>query len=828
MQHPLTDLFVRPDIDASTVRVTFTAPDGCTGAAWAVRDGDRPAAEGEVTTRPGELVAFEAPIADPKLWHVDSPHLYTLTLDLGDGTQVDQPFGMRKAHTTADAVWINNRPFHLRGVIRGREAHDHPNLLGLPPEEFYAKYIRAAKDYGFNLVRFHSRVPPDEYFRAADRLGIFTHVEIRPYFGRYQKDRKFLNDQIDLIDEDAWRDTIIRLRNHPSLLVYCVGNEIRHPGTNPQVERLAEIAKELDPTRLFLDTCAHGEFDRTYVDFDVQHMGYFYPFGKNHAMFEDRRNWLIYGSCKGVPVEAKGSGYRVTRALAPQRPVLAHELCHYVALRDLDALDAKFKACGADPPWWIAELRKLMKAKGLERDVRQMYEASKRFQFIGWKLGVEAARRSPVLAGLHFLQLADTDRYENSNGLLDCFDEPAGVDAAAFRRFNGDTVLLADLPRRTWSGGETVNVPVLLSHFSPSLDGAADFQFELKGEGVSITGGLAGLDLGARGLRPLCELTLDLPEVERAAALTLTCRLTAPGQVLENDWALWLYPDRPAALPPLAPTIRLDEIDLARRYPQLESAGTLEQPERLLIVNRFSKPVLDHLERGGDVLMLYRVPATRDRRERAKHEEYYLPATWDRFKGVIWDRGHNLGAFIREHPALDGFPHDGLMDLQFATLVDDADKMILDEFPVDVAPTMQGVDKASRDRFDVYTYGLRELQPDRTLRKFAYLFEVAVGRGRLVCTGLNLTGLNHGDPAACAMFESLMRYVTSDAFQPEASVEPAVLADWLREKGRGPMVKERRMTQYWQLDAEPLESAEYWKESIEYLGEPVVQEDAFG
>ena len=140
---------------------------------------------------------------------------------------------------------------------------------------------------------------------------------------------------------------------------------------------------------------------------------------------------------------------------------------------------------------------------------------------------------------------------------------------------------------------------------------------------------------------------------------------------------------------------------------------------------------------------------------------------------------------------------------------------------------MEGVDKASRDRFDVFTYGLSELQPAYTMRKFAYLFELRVGSGRLFVSGFNFTGLNQGDPATCAMFESIVRYVTSDAFQPAATIAVEDLKRYLREKGATPIIKERRMTQYWQLDEEPLESKQYWQESIEYLDDEPLAEDAW-
>lgn len=68
-----------------------------------------------------------------------------------------------------------------------------------------------------------------------------------------------------------------------------------------------------------------------------------------------------------------------------------------------------------------------------------------------------------------------------------------------------------------------------------------------------------------------------------------------------------------------------------------------------------------------------------------------MPAVWDWFKGVIWDRGHNCGAVIHPHPSLAGFPHAGFADLQFHALIDDCDKINLDDFPVKIEPIMRGV-----------------------------------------------------------------------------------------------------------------------------------------
>jgi len=839
MAELLHDLFVMPDFDNARIIVTFTPPEGCTAATWEVIDEGKAIVQGTLDTWAGEGARFEAAIPSFKPWNVHTPHLYTLKLTLAvkDRTvEVIRDFGMRKIHATRDALYVNNEKFYVKGFIRVREAHDHPNLENLPLEDYYAKNIRAAKAYGFNFIRFHSRIPPEECFRAADRLGIFIHIEMRKYYGKYQKERALM-EMGELLNEDEWREMILKLRNHPSLMVYCMGNEIDHPGRNPKVERAYRIAKALDPTRLFLDTCSRGEFDRKHVDFDVQHMSYFFPFGKNYGMFEDTQNWLIYGSCTGLPVADQDAGsadaWAVTRKIPSPRPVLAHEVCHYIALRDVDALDEKFTRVGAEKPWWIDELKKLIKLKKLEKDYPQLLEASRRFQFLCWKLGLEGARRSRLLSGFHFLQLSDTERYENSNGIVDCFDDPKGVPEAEFLKFNSDTVLLADLPRRTYFEGEAVTLPVMVSHFAHDVAGMADYAFSLEsknGSALSIRGGLKKIPLDERGLREICRLKLNLPTVQRAEAPALSMKLTAEdgSYTIENDWNLWVYPNRPRELPAVRCTVALDEVNLRARYPQIESVGDLDNPEKLLIVNRFSAHVIRHLKRGGDVLLLYRVPETRDRRTRAEKEEYYLPAAWDRFKGVVWDRGNNCGAFMREHPVWNGFPHSGFMDLQFHALVNDCDKICLDDFPCDVTPIMQGVDKAVRDRFDVFNFKLSEFQPAYTLRKFAYLFELTVGKGRLFVTGFNFTGLSANTPETCAMFESVFRYVTSEAFQPKAAISPQQLEAYLLEKGKTPRIKPRRMTQFWQLDEEPLESKRFWKEALEYLEEtPLVSDRAW-
>ncbi len=830
----LPDLYIKPEYDRASAEVSFSRPEGYGGGRWEVRQPAGQVSEGGLSAESGPLVYFPVAMAGFTPWSVHNPFLYLLVLKLmvhGSEVTICRRFGMSKVETRDNRVYFNNREIFLKGVIRGREAHDHPNLMNLSEPEYYRKYILAAKEYGFNFIRFHSRIPSDVYFEIADELGMLTHIEIRKYFGKYQKERKALDDLDDknpeLVDPEDWKKAVISVRNHPSMLVYCMGNEINTPGRNPSVRKTFELTRALDPNKLFLDTCGRGEYDRGNVDIDVKHMGYFCPWGSHHEMFDSANQCGVFGSVKGVKVyvdadPADKQQWKMQREIPVNFPLVAHEICHYGAYRDIDDLDRKFDKYSPQlKPWWIGELQKLIEKKGLKKDYYERgIESSRQWQLMWWKQGLESVRRSPLLAGYNFFQLSDTERYENSNSILDCFDENAFATAAEFMKFNADTVLIADFRERCFSGAAKLAIPVYLSNYDERLAGEAAFHWELKGRDAGTAlmhGAMENISLDETGSRRICIVNLKLPALKKPGELVFRCWLQfADGRsVAENDWSLWVFPKETPALNLSKTVFNLDEIDLRKRYPELRKSARALPGKSLFIANRFDAGVLAHLDKGGDVLMLYRVPEVRSKF--APREKYWLPATQDRFKGTIWDRGHNFGGFIRRSKALAAFPNRGCMDFQFHRLVEDADKIALDDFPVRVEPIVQGNDKAARDRFDVHKFGLSELQPAYTLRKFAYLFELKVGKGRLLVSGFNFTALESHDAGVCALFESLLRYMQSGDFKPRAAIGAKALSDYLLVGGRAPRIKERMMTQYWQIDEEPVESARYWANSEAWL-----------
>lgn len=735
-------------------------------------------------------------VFDAEAWSVEKPVLYTFTAEIsyenGETEEISDRFGFRYFETDEKYIYLNGFPFYMRAYIRGAAAHEHQNNCQLSEYEFYKKNIQMAKSYGFNTIRFHSVVPPEECFRAADEEGILVHIEMRKEHDDYDNLQEMLYGKNDFITNEALMEIINSLYNHPSFMVYCVGNEIREPGKKPRIKEIHDIIKENDPTRLFIDTCAHGEYDRDGVDFDVHHMGYFFPYGRNGNMFSDTDNLLGFGTVNNREMVKTEGDVKIRRGIKFKRPLIAHEVCHYVSWRDYYALKEKFEKYNIPAPWWVDEEIKMLEAKGYKENFKDYLQITKDFQFRCWKTAIEGIRASQLLSGFHMLQFADTDKYENSNGVVDCFDDPHGISQEEFKKFNADTVVLARLPKQIYSAEETVKIPVLLSQYMINPPKAGNFSYKIEGSKVYGEGTLNDIETEKSGIYTLCSLEIKLPATKNAEKLTLSCKVDfEDGSKCENSWELWVFPET--------------EIE--------------EENKNLIITDKLDDELFTALENGKNVMLTYRADWTRHLLDKSqKAPKYAFRAVWERYKGVIWDRGTINGGFDdKELLEKYGFPTDGQINFQYYNLIDDSDKINLDDFPVKVKSIVSGLDKANRDRFDATKFRLPELMYDRTMRHFSYVFEMKVGKGNLLVTGFNFTDMEN--PAVKTMYNALVNYCNSEDFAPETKICTEELKTYLTSVANSGPNKEGMMTQYWQLDAEPVESMQYWEESERYLRE---------
>ena len=255
-------------------------------------------------------------IENPLLWSLSDPALYGYRVEItyadGEKEEVCGRFGFREIGENGKNITINGKPVYIRGYIRGAKAHDHANLLGLSLKDFYLKNLKEAKKFGFNYVRFHSVVPEEELFEAADEVGMLVHVELRPPHDIYNNLEEMVTTGSAIVPEEFLKETVDKCFNHPSFAVYCVGNEIKKASAD-DIRKIREKIDELDGTRLFLDTCAWGKNNRPNVDMDVQHLSYYFPYGKHAGMYDDTENLLAANVDENEPMKAETETCEIVR-----------------------------------------------------------------------------------------------------------------------------------------------------------------------------------------------------------------------------------------------------------------------------------------------------------------------------------------------------------------------------------------------------------------------------------------------------------------------------------------------------------------------------------
>ena len=182
-------------------------------------------------------------IADPRIWSAETPALYGLEMDLLAGAKAVQRFhdriGLRQVSIEDGILKLNGRPLKLRGA-------DHheiwPREGRVPGDDLARRDLELMRDANINFIRT-SHYPPDRRFLAlCDEMGFYVDCEVPFIHGR--KNLMDPSYQPDLLDRA--RATWMRDKNHPSIILWSIGNEnpITANGLN-----VGKFMKQLDPTR---------------------------------------------------------------------------------------------------------------------------------------------------------------------------------------------------------------------------------------------------------------------------------------------------------------------------------------------------------------------------------------------------------------------------------------------------------------------------------------------------------------------------------------------------------------------------------------------------
>jgi beta-galactosidase len=353
------------------------------------------------------------PVAKPDLWSIETPVLHRLVTTLRDssGVVVDRyetPFGIRTIR------WDPNEGFFLNGkhvVLKGTNNHqDHAGVGAAIPDALWDYRIRRLKEIGSNAYRCSHNPPAPELLEACDRLGMLVIDENR------------LTGTTDY-HYDHLERMIRRDRNHPSVILWSVGNEEWGVEGADQGARITSamqaFVKRLDNTRPVTIAISGGWGKGNSVAIDVAGVNYM--------------------------DNLKGSGFTTDQwhARQPHQIMVGTEECAFTQTRGIYADDAEhchLRAYDWDPSSWGSSAEQAWSHYADRKFIAGM------FVWTGFDYRGEPTPFKWPAIGSQF-------------GILDLCGFPKDV-AFYFQSWWRDEPLLHVFPHWNWSGKEGQEISV--------------------------------------------------------------------------------------------------------------------------------------------------------------------------------------------------------------------------------------------------------------------------------------------------------------------------------------------------------------------------------
>lgn len=247
------------------------------------RDG-QPVASGEEHVCIGPLdhrkVAQTLRVDDPALWDVDEPYLYNAESRLlMDGEEMDcvhTTFGIRTIAFTKEGFFLNGKQMLLKGTCNHQDFGGVGTAL---PDSIHEYKILRLKELGANAYRCSHNPPAPEILDACDRLGMLVVDE---------------NRKMDTTPEGIrnLEEMILRDRNHPSVVLWCLNNEevlLGYKNAKRIEQHMREVVGKLDPTRMTTVAMNHGWNENAFEEcMDI--VGYNYG-QREDQYFKDAENF---------------------------------------------------------------------------------------------------------------------------------------------------------------------------------------------------------------------------------------------------------------------------------------------------------------------------------------------------------------------------------------------------------------------------------------------------------------------------------------------------------------------------------------------------------
>lgn len=631
-------------------------------------------------------------------WSPEKPKLYTLCVACGEGKSFIK-FGVRKLIADGVHFKLNGKPYFLRGICEHcyfpETVHPNHDIV------YYRSIIKNIKKLGFNFIRFHTYIPEEEYMQAADELGVILHVE---------------SPNNTTLEE--WKQIVKFCRKHPSVLIYCCGNEL--PIDDEFITHLEKCAKVVHDNTdgIFSPLSAmlfaeYGWWDTTKpLEKDVKAEPFKHDpekidmLGKFSDMYSSYANGLLSYFSLNESHKTLDEWSEVYN-----KPRVSHEICIDGTYTDLSLKD-RYKNLRIGKTEMFTSIEKHLEEKGVLKKAPLYFKNSSEWQRRIRKHTFEKARLCNNLAGFDFLGPIDTHwhTFGYDVGMMNEFYElKPGETIDNVLMYNSPTVVIADLNKKyNYSAKEKIVIPIYVSHYGENDIVNGEIAVRLFCQNKVLHYEKIPCEFIQNGVsEKVCDCKVEMPEVCEPLNLKLKITLSGNEVYAENEWELYVFPK-----------------------------NDKEQKENIVVSDtKEIEELVKMLKEGKDVLLIGGGPFS------SKPTTFRISLA-GRTEG-------NLATVINDHPALGSLPHEGFCNWQFAELLDGGNAIIFEAEGIPFEPIIEVVSS------------------HKCVFKQAALVEFNALNGRLLIAGFNF---KENSPASSWLFNQLISYMEGTKFNPKHTI----------------------------------------------------------
>ncbi len=496
------------------------------------------------------LLILAGRVPSPQLWDIDTPNLYSAEVSLS-GKSLSRKqvrFGFRSFEAREGKLFLNGKPFYLRGVL---DQDFHADSIHSPGSKAdIVDLMQKARQLGVNVMRCHLKICAPEYLEAADEMGMLVWAELPSWSDCWYNSDHFSHRAAErsrrMFDEVLTRDW-----NHPSIVIQTIINEswgmdLQQPEQREWLKnRFREVRAQIAPLgRLVIDNSPCEKNFHLVTDIEDFHNYYSIP--------DDAHKWEKW---------TRELASRPTWTFSPfgdaertgHEPLLVSEFGNW-GLPQLPEqlpwwLECDFSGRPATSPAGVHERFARFGYDSLFADYNAMAEATQRKQFVALKHEIEDIRQHASLQGYVITGL--TDIHWEANGLLDQHRRPKAFCPELSLLQRPDLVMIRS-QKRNYLGGEEAQLEIILSHYGDRLLCGSTIRWSVNelshGEFILHD----ELEMGS--VTTLGRIQLHIPQLTDNRRVQVYAEVTLPnGEMLTaNTLDLFLYKPAPAIVAPVA------------------------------------------------------------------------------------------------------------------------------------------------------------------------------------------------------------------------------------------------------------------------------------